>query len=105
MIHTKKEQEAMIADMKAVSAMFYYSAVGCGNHAFIEFTGLMNEYITMCEQTVGAGEDFTECNTHVGKPLVHKDHNLRYLAEKLECIYGSTIRDAAIKKVEDGDEH
>ncbi len=63
-----------------------------GNHAFIEFTGLMNEY------TMQSGEDFTECNIHSGKKLRAHDFNENYIREKLECIYSTTFPELTGKK-------
>lgn len=48
-----------------------------GNHPFIEFTGLMNEYIVMCENALAQGIDFTETSIHGdGKPLPMREHNV-----------------------------
>jgi hypothetical protein len=84
---TKEERAEMIAKMRAVSNGFYAAAVSIGNHPFIEFTGLINEYITCCEEAQRDGIDFTECNTHGSKELPMKEHNINYINEKLECIF------------------
>ena len=89
--YTKEEQLEMVTKMKAISSGFYVAAIQVGNHAFIEFCGLMNEYIQMCENTAKGGGDFTECNIHTGKTLEVKDHNITYLTEKLDCIYGTAL--------------
>lgn len=90
-IHSPEELRAMIADMKEASAVFYSMAQRVGNHAFIEHTGLMNEYIKLCDAAVAAGIDFTCANTHLGQELPFGKHNLVYIVEKLDCIYGPTI--------------
>ncbi len=88
------EREQCLKDMQSASSAFYCAAVRCGNHAFIEFTGLMNEYIQACRDAHNKGEDFTEANVHVGKHLPLAPHRVLYLNEKLECIYGLKLADA-----------
>ena len=82
-----KEREAAIRKMKEVSKGFYLAAIEIGNHPFIEFTGLMNEYIKMCEEAHAQGIDFSECNTHTGLDLPMLPHERDYVNEKLECIF------------------
>lgn len=77
--------------MERVSAAFYPNAVRTGNHAFIEFTGLMNEYIQMCRTSLDAGIDFAMASKHTGQVLKVHGFQLNYLFEKLECIYGDTV--------------
>jgi len=74
-----------------LSAHFYQNAVRIGNHAFIEFTGFMNEYIKLCEQSQKCGEDFTEANVHIGKPLTVFGYNAAYIGEKFGCIFESSF--------------
>ena len=90
-IYSPAELEAMIDRMKTASHGFYFLATQIGCHPFIEFAGLMNEYIKICEQTLKAGGDFASANTHTGGTLVFHDYNLKYLMEKLDCIYGPSI--------------
>lgn len=91
MTYTKEELELMIHRMRTASNEFYRLAVGVGNHAFIEFAGLMNEYISVCERAVEQSIDFTEANVHAGGELPMEPHHFEYLMEKLECIYGPTF--------------
>lgn len=77
----------MIAKMRIASKHFYAAAIAIGNHPFIEFTGLINEYINVCEQATASGVDFTECNTHSDKELPMAAHQINYINEKLECIF------------------
>lgn len=86
--YTPEEQLLMIAMMRSASNAFYVGAQLTGNHAFLEFTGLMNEYISLCEQARAEGIDFTTANVHGGVHLPFKPYHLAYLNEKLECIYG-----------------
>ena len=87
----KQQLQETINKMYEVSNTFYRGAIGTGNHAFIEFCGLMNEYIKICQMSLDAGIDFTKTNIHCGKSLVFAKHNKDYLLEKLECIYGTSL--------------
>lgn len=91
MIYNKEERDAQLQGMQKASDLFYGMAIRVGCHNFIEFTGLMNEYIKMCEKANDAGIDFNECNVHTGGALPMAPHNLVYLREKLECIYGPSV--------------
>jgi hypothetical protein len=85
---TREERELCLGKMRTAKDQFYYGAVRSGNHAFIEFTGLMHEYIKLCEEAHERGEDFTEMNVHASTHLPLKQHHLAYINEKMGCIYG-----------------
>lgn len=87
MTYSKVQLQSMIHHMRSTSNDFYGAAVDIGNHPFIEFTGLINEYIDCCQQALNKGVDFTECSTHSGKELPMMDHQVKYTNEKLECIF------------------
>lgn len=92
MTYSEDELRAMIAGMRNASAAFYGDARRIGCHQFIEFCGLMNEFIGLCEDAVAKGQDFTETSIHGdGKPLPMRPHHRAYLNEKLECIYGHSL--------------
>lgn len=63
------ERLVVLDCMQTASNNFYRSAVSIGNHPFIEFAGLMNEYITACRAAHKEGIDFTECSNHSGQAL------------------------------------
>ncbi|KQY88299.1 hypothetical protein ASD35_11965 [Pelomonas sp. Root1444] len=93
---TPEERERAIALMQQASNTFYRSATTIGNHPFIEFAGLMNEYINACRSAHAQGIDFSECNRHSGLALPLHPVMSDYLNEKLECIFaGSKILDAS----------
>lgn len=96
---TEQQREEALAAMDRASSEFYRSAVYIGNHPWIEFTGLMNEYIKACREAHKAGIDFSECNTHSGKHLPLRDYQVRYLNEKLTCIF--TGRSVIEEKTDD----
>lgn len=77
--------------MTDASNRFYARATRIGCHPFIEFTGLMNEYIKLCRNALERGIDFTETSVHGGKALPMQSYERDYLSEKLECIYGTSL--------------
>lgn len=81
------ERAVTLRKMREASAAFYTAATQIGNHPFIEFTGLMNEYIKACEQAHEQGIDFSECNTHSKQDLPMPSYMIAYVNEKLECIF------------------
>lgn len=92
--YTPEEREVMLKKMRDVSNTFYSLATQSGCHALIEYTGLMNEFITVCAEAHAKGEQFPFSNTHSGTTLPFKPYNLAYLAEKLNCIYGPALLDS-----------
>lgn len=83
----RQEREEALTKMRAAASAFYGAAVGAGCHPFIEFAGLMNEYIKCCETAHARGIDFTNCNTHSGRQLPMEAYQVDYVNEKLECIF------------------
>lgn len=88
---THNERVVALNRMRNVSEDFYMFAVRIGNHPFIEFTGLLNEYIKICQNAHDAGIDFSDCSGHTGAELPMKQHNIEYIQQKLECIFGGRI--------------
>lgn len=84
---TSTKLQEKIKQMKKVSNQFYAGAIAIQNHPFIEFCGLMNEYIKCCEEALQQGIDFTQCNTHSGRKLPMAKVSKEYINEKLECIF------------------
>jgi len=91
---TNTPTEVYSADERTASNEFYLAAVRSRNHPFIEFTGLINEYIMLCEAAHAQGQDFTQANIHSGQALPMQAHNVAYLGEKLGCIYGPALTPA-----------
>ena len=86
-MHSTPERTVMLRRMRDASNVFYGLAVQAGCHPFIEFTGLINEYINCCEEASANGIDFSRCNTHEGQSLPMHPHQVDYANEKLECIF------------------
>ena len=83
----RADNEKCLLQMQQLSNFFYNTSVKIGNHAFIEFAGLMNEYIKACEMAHQRGEDFTNANVHTGKAII-PDFMKDYFLEKVGCIFG-----------------
>lgn len=84
------EREAALVQMQATSDAFYSAARSIGNHPFIEFAGLMNEYIKACREAHLQGIDFSDCNQHSGMALPLHSTMSKYINEKLACIFSGT---------------
>ena len=91
-MHTREELEAMLPLMAQASNEFYPKAQRIGNHAFIEFTGLMNEYIQICRRSLEREVDFAAANVHSGVSLEPEDYQVKYMCEKFECIFGAMFQ-------------
>ena len=90
-VYSREEREVMLRQMQAISDNFYAMAIRVGCHPFIEFCGLMNEYIKVCREAQQADIDFTNATAHSGHVLPMQVHHAEYLGEKLGCIYGPTL--------------
>ncbi len=93
MTYSPEELKTMLGAMRLASSAFYRDAVRIGCHPFIEFTGLMNEYIALCEAALAKGIDFTETTAHGSGAVVlpMRSFHREYLNEKLQCIYGHSL--------------
>jgi hypothetical protein len=90
--YTPEERREILDKMRTTSSAFYAAAVRAGCHAFIEFTGLMNEFIGLCAEADAQGIDWMRANVHGDVHLPFKPHHVKYLSEKLECIYGERLQ-------------
>jgi len=84
-ITTPAEREEMLAVMRRAKDSFYFMAVQVGDHRFVEFAGMIGEYIKLCEAAHEKGYDLTELH-HVMRP-----YHAHYVGEKIGCIYGTTF--------------
>lgn len=91
--YSAKEAQEILHGMRHASSAFYAIARQAGCHSFIEFAGLMNEYIAVCTDMTAVGDlSWIHANTHSDRSLALREHHVRYLAEKLDCIYGASLR-------------
>ncbi|MEG4842478.1 hypothetical protein [Microcoleus sp. B9-D4] len=82
--------EEILEAMKAAANNYYYEAIATNCHTFIEFTGLINEYIKICERNFKQrGVDFTKTSVHFpGEPKLDiEGWELDYINDKLRCIF------------------
>ena len=86
-----RDLDAVLARMRALTERFYHGAVGVQVHAFVEFTGLLSKFVDVCSRAHAKGIDFTQANTHSGRTVPLAVHDVVYLAEKLDCIYGPAL--------------
>ena len=91
-IHSDEELKEMLTKMRKASDQFYFQARLVGCHPFIEFTGLMNEWLKVADGALEAGVDFANANEHSGIPMPIKGYQADYLGEKFACIFGPTFR-------------
>jgi len=89
--YTTEERAEMLARMRNASHLFYRMAAVAGCHTFLEFCGLMNEFIRRCELADAAGDaSWVHANGHdVNLPL--DAGQIAYIREKLGCIYGDAV--------------
>ena len=91
-----EELTELLKEMQKVAEqtywLFFRSGMGAQCHAFIEFNGLISSYVQMCERAAAKGIDFRMVNTHNGGALPMEVHQAAYIAEKLECIFGPSLR-------------
>jgi hypothetical protein len=82
--------EEILEAMKIASHNYYREAIATNCHTFIEFTGLINEYIKICERNLKQrGVDFTKTSAHCpGEPKLQiEGWELDYINDKLRCIF------------------
>ena len=84
-----------LAMLRKLCSHFYwlcfYNKVGSTAHAFIEFNGLMSKYVDLLTLAAEKGIDPSDVNEHTGVALPIEEHDMRYLGEKLRCIFGPII--------------
>ena len=111
MNYSKQELDDIVVRMRNVAsetyALFFSAGMGSSAHAFLGFNGLISKYVDICQNCVKAGIDFTALNAHSGQALPVATHDIDYLVEKLDCIFGPAIRAnpqtrAAFAKLLDG---
>lgn len=76
----------------SIYATLFRMKFGADCHAFLEFCGLMSKYADLCASAAENGIDFGRANVHTGTSLPMETHDVLYLAEKFECIFGSFFR-------------
>jgi hypothetical protein len=100
---TEEELTGIIEEMKQIAQIFYMLCTKAGLahrcHPFLEFTGLMREYIHGCTMLTREGSDFRRSSGHSNKESAQLPIDIRYIAEKLNCIFGPTLRAGESKEL------
>lgn len=82
---------------KAVETFYWHlygQHIGSRFHAFIEWCGVMGEYLKMVKDS---GVEPCTLNTHSESTCAVPEHQLAYLAEKLNCILAPFLSSASEK--------
>ncbi len=79
--------EESLQRLRLATDNFYYHVATSECQAFIELTGLMREYIKVCEENLARGIDFREPNGIPGQRMQLQPHEIAYFQEKLNCIF------------------
>jgi hypothetical protein len=79
--------EESLKRMRLAADNFYYHVAASESQAFIEITGLLWEYIKVCEQNFSRGIDFREPNGLPGQRMQLQPHELAYFEQKINCIF------------------
>jgi hypothetical protein len=90
--YNKEELQAITQKMRNTANRVYVLLQSCEVHAFIEFNGLMQKYVDLCQRASDAGVDFTMFNTHNDRAFTVHAHDIEYMAEKFDCIFGPLFR-------------
>lgn len=94
-IEMPEETFKVLLNLRGLNERFYWlcfnAGIGGTAHAFIEFNGMMKVYIDLIERAARAGLDPQTINEHSKVVLPAKGHEMKYLAEKLRCMFGPVI--------------
>lgn len=90
-VYSKEERVEILKKMQKTSDTFYRMAIHTNCHPFIEFCGLMNEYIKICESAHKEGIDFTNTSIHTRGALPLTPPQARYIGEKFGCIFANSL--------------
>lgn len=94
--YTQAELDDIVKNMEAVSERVYWhmfsSNIGGSCHAMMEFCGLMSMYVKLCRAASRKGIQFPFINTHSGTAIPMELHDVEYLAEKFDCIFGAFFK-------------
>lgn len=90
--YSVEELKIIARDVRKLAESFYWTCfragVGTRCHPFIEFNGLMGKYVQLVEEAAAYGLQFPYASDHSGIELPMKEHDAKYLAEKMRCIFG-----------------
>jgi hypothetical protein len=89
--YTKDQLLDLAHGMRDAANRIYPILVQCNVHPFIEFNGLMQKYVDICQNAARKGIAFPDLHEHSGEAVPVEAHDMLYLAEKLRCIFGPAL--------------
>ena len=98
----KTPEESLLA-MQGIVNAFYRAAVFTNCHAFLEFAGIMEEFLKVCRHNLERGIDFRDCHEHSGIELHLEPWHLNYINQKLRCIFGGRLSVQWVDTKNDGE--
>ncbi len=98
-MYPKEHRDEQLKKMRQLTDAFYWAAFKINCHPFLEFCGLMVKYIDVCQRSSDAGVDFNETSKHSGERLLAEGHDIQYLAEKFDCIFGASLADPKAREI------
>ncbi len=87
---TVDERELALIQMQNAANTFYVLAMRTQVHPFVEFTGLMNEFVKVCKAAHESGVDFSACCAFTEK-LPMTPQNVALCNEALEHIFTGQV--------------
>ena len=99
-------KKALIAALENEVEQFYKRLfslnVGGEFHPFLEWCGVMGEHLRIVDGLLAKGVDATQANVHTGQTLPIPEHQIDYMAEKIECIFSGMLEVKRIGVKENG---
>ena len=87
---------ACLLALDALGVALYAAAANIGVHPVIEFTGLLRTYTAQVKAAVKSGVPLHEISgVHGDRVLPFTSGQAAYIAEKLDCIWGESLRQDA----------
>ena len=75
---------AKLDDLDRLCRGYYAAAVRVGVHQFVEYTGIMREHVGALRREAASGSSV--CSLYDAP--IYSGYEMRYIAEKLQCILG-----------------
>jgi len=94
----REELEKSLGDAGNIKDIFYMRARATELHPFVEFAGMMSIWIDMVKTSADQMTD-EQLPFDWGRISVAKDGQVKYLAEKFDCIFGDLFRDENLRKI------
>lgn len=94
----------VLSELRRLSEVWYWQAFRAGAgayaHGFVEFFGLWNELLDIYQDLAKLGHEPNQLTNHSNRPLPVAEHQVDYLIEKLNCVFGPLLRGLPAKTKE-----